>query len=85
MGATSPRGDPETRWETAAAVLRALHGESRMHVTDLGEALEADPAVVDQACFELQRDGYVRARAGGDFSITALGEQRLRNLRHENH
>ena len=69
--------------ETAAAVLGTLHRQPRMHVVDLGDALEVDPATVDQVCFQLQRDGYVRARGGGDYSITALGEQRLRSLGHD--
>ena len=71
--------DPVTRWEARDAVLQVLSRQPRMHVTTLASAVGADSVVVDQACFDLQRDGFIRARGGGDFSITALGENRVRN------
>jgi len=80
MGAPSPTLDPETRWETTAAVLRTLHRHPRMHVVALAEAVGADPTTVDRVCFQLQRDGYVRARGGGEYAITARGERRVRSV-----
>lgn len=80
MGATSPTLDPETSWETTAVVLRALHRHPRMHVAELAEIIGADPTAVDRVCFGLQRDGYVRARGGGEYAITARGERRVRTV-----
>jgi Mn-dependent DtxR family transcriptional regulator len=78
MGTTSPT--PEPRPGTATDVLAALRRRSRMHVVELSDALDVDPATVDQVCFRLQRAGHVRARGDGEYSITARGEQRLRSL-----
>jgi predicted transcriptional regulator len=80
MGTTSPT--PAPRPETATAVLTTLRRRPRMHVVELGDALGVDPATVDRVCFQLQRAGHVRARGGGEYSITARGEQRLRNRGH---
>lgn len=77
--------DPETRVETAAAVLGTLDRRPRMHVAELGDLLGVDPAAVDEVCFQLQRDGHVRARGCGDYAITGRGEQRLRRLRREDY
>jgi DNA-binding IclR family transcriptional regulator len=78
MGTSSQAA--ESRPEMVAAVLETLHRQPRMHVVELSDAIGADPTTVDRVCFQLQRDGYVRARGGGDYSITARGERRLRRL-----
>jgi DNA-binding IclR family transcriptional regulator len=80
MGMDRNRPNADDDRPTTEDVLRALGGTSRAHVTELAETVGADPTVADRLCFHLQRRGYVRARGGGVYSLTALGERRLRRL-----
>lgn len=70
QSATGPRA-------VERAVLRAIVSLPRMDGPELRRVVDADPAAVDRACVQLQRDGLVRV-AGGDYALTARGERRLR-------
>jgi len=69
------------RRPTADAVLTLLYTHGRLHVLDLAERLDRDPTDVEDACFRLQQAGLARARGGGDYAVTARGEQRVRRRR----
>jgi Mn-dependent DtxR family transcriptional regulator len=80
-GADGPPAMAQTpcdRRPTADAVLTLLYTHGRLHVLDLAERLDRTPADVEDACFRLQRAGLARARGGGDYSVTARGERRVR-------
>lgn len=61
-------------------LLAALRDRKATTVTTLAETLDAHPTTVDQHCYELQRDGYIRQMAAGVYAITDSGEEHLSTL-----
>jgi len=58
-------------------ILETIGEDTTSNVRTIGEAVDADPVTVDQRCFRLQREGYIRPVGLGHYQLTRQGERRL--------
>lgn len=70
----TPRG-----FELDLAILRALAVEDTLTPIELADIVDADPATVDQVCYQLQREDSVTVRHAGHYRLTPGGRRRLQN------
>ena len=59
------------------ALLETLEEHEHVRMMALAETLDAHPITIDQQCYELQLEGYIRQTSGGVYRITDAGREYL--------
>lgn len=63
----------------AGSLLGYLDREGPTHVPDIAADLDRSPVDIDQCCFSLREERYVRSLGWGEYEITDRGRHYLRD------